>query len=104
MRGVGRDGDGVKAVMARGEDGGAATGGEDGGAAAGGEDEGAAAGGASSWAPVASPSAPVRISFGSGARLLWLRRASPSAPVTGESKGLGLRQGMGIELGEGQPV
>jgi hypothetical protein len=65
MRGVGGDGDGVKAVAAGGEDGGAAIGGEDGGAAAGGKDGGATAGGASSWAPVASPSALVRVSFSS---------------------------------------
>jgi hypothetical protein len=65
QRRVGGNGDGVEAVAAGGEDGGAATGGEDGGAAAGGEDGGAAAGGASSWAPVASPSAPARVSFGS---------------------------------------
>jgi hypothetical protein len=104
VRGVGGDGDGVEAVAAGSEDGDAATGGEDGGAAAGGKDGGAAAGGASSWAPVVSPSAPARVSFDSGARLLRLRRASPSAPMTGESRGLGLRRGMGIELGEGQPV
>jgi hypothetical protein len=65
VRGVGGDGDGVEVVMAGGEDGGAATGGEDGGTAAGGEDGGVAAGGASSWALVVSPSAPMRISFGS---------------------------------------
>jgi hypothetical protein len=74
VQGVGGDGDGVEAVAAGGEDGGATTGGEDGGAAAGGEDGGAAAGGASSWAPVASPSAPACVSFGSGVRLLRLRR------------------------------
>jgi hypothetical protein len=74
VRGVGGDGDGVEAVTAGGEDGGAATGGEDGGVVAGGEDEGTAAGGASSWAPVASPSALARVSFGSGACLLRLQR------------------------------
>jgi hypothetical protein len=37
-------------------------------------------------------------------RHLRLRRASPSAPTMGESRGLGLRWGMGIEEGEGQPV
>jgi hypothetical protein len=65
VRGVGGDGDGVKAVAAGGEDGGTATGGKDGGAAAGSEDGGTTTGGASSWAPMASPLAPARISFSS---------------------------------------
>jgi hypothetical protein len=65
VQGVGGDGDGVEAVAAGGKDGGAAAGGEDRGAAAGGEDRGVAAGGASSWAPMASPLALARVSFGS---------------------------------------